>query len=337
MSDATPQLRVGDRERRVVDERLLAAVGDGVLTLHEYDERSALLWQARTRDELDALVSDLPGAAPASPRPGAGGPVRPQRVVAVMSEDRFAGALVPGQDVRGYAVMGKAILDLRREDLPDGTRVKVRSLMGEVEVQVPLGSVVHLSGMSVMGERKVSLDQGDGPVVHVDAVAVMGSVRVTPGDGTVVTSDGRSRVHPSPVAVPQTGHASGHGGELARSRHGRLAHVAGRAKGLLVPAVIVAGIVLAGPDATSIFGNTVERVQPGDRQVQVSVLFGNVEVVVPDGARVDTSGLVAFGNIDCEAACSGSGEVVEVRGFGAFGNVEVSTQSERAADQADDD
>ncbi len=67
MSDTPPPLRVGDRERRAVDERLLEAVGDGVLTLSEYDERSAVLWQARTRDELDSLVADLPGHAPAVP------------------------------------------------------------------------------------------------------------------------------------------------------------------------------------------------------------------------------------------------------------------------------
>ena len=59
MSDTPPPLRVGDRERRAVDEQLQAAVGDGVLTLSEYDERSAVLWQARTRDELDELVADL--------------------------------------------------------------------------------------------------------------------------------------------------------------------------------------------------------------------------------------------------------------------------------------
>ena len=53
MSETPPPLRVGDRERRAVDDQLQAAVGDGVLTLHEYDERSAVLWQARTRDELD--------------------------------------------------------------------------------------------------------------------------------------------------------------------------------------------------------------------------------------------------------------------------------------------
>ena len=175
MSDTPPPLRVGDRERRAVDEQLQAAVGDGVLTLSEYDERSAVLWQARTRDELDELVADLPdAAAPARPPAVTGHASRPRRVVAVMSEDRMSGALSPGQQVQGYALMGKAVVDLRRDDLPRHVEVQVRSVMGEVEVMVPPGSVVHLSGFSVMGERTVAVGPGDGPDVHVDAVAVMG-------------------------------------------------------------------------------------------------------------------------------------------------------------------
>ncbi len=68
MGELTPERRVGDRERRAVDDHLMAAVGDGVLTLAEYDERAEMLWRARTRTELDRLVADLPSTpCPASP------------------------------------------------------------------------------------------------------------------------------------------------------------------------------------------------------------------------------------------------------------------------------
>ncbi len=67
----------------------------------------------------------------------------------MLSEDRLSGAVAPGQEVAAYALMGKAVVDLRREDLPAGVRVQVRPVMGEVEVQVPPGAVVHLSGFSV--------------------------------------------------------------------------------------------------------------------------------------------------------------------------------------------
>jgi len=55
------------------------------------------------------------------------------------------------------------------------------SLMGEIEVLVSPDTTMHLSGASVMGERKVEVVGGTGPVVHLDAVAVMGSVKVTHG------------------------------------------------------------------------------------------------------------------------------------------------------------
>jgi hypothetical protein len=332
MGDAPVDLRVGDRERRAVDEQLQAAVGDGVLTLAEYDERSAALWQTRTRTELDALVRDLPRSVPQTPAPAAGD-LRPQRVVAVMSEDRLFAPVQPGQEVRGWAVMGKAVLDLRREDLPSGTRVRVRSVMGEVEVQVPIGSTVHLSGMTLMGERKVEVSPGAGPQLHVDAYAVMGSVKVTVGDGRVVPADApaaTSALAPQRPAVP------------AHRRSGPVARALRKVAVLAVPVALVGAVVVAGPDSAAVLGSSVERVQPGQDSVRVSTLFGSVAVVVPDDVQVDTGGLVVFGSVSCEQACQGStGDVVEVTAVGGFGSVSVYTQSEyeqeREADRLEDE
>lgn len=319
MGDGPIDLRVGDRERRAVDEQLQAAVGDGVLTLAEYDERSAALWQTRTRTELDELVRDLPDSAPQTPA-AARADVRPQRVVAVMSEDRFFAPVRPGQEVRGWAVMGKAVLDLRREDLPSGTHVRVRAVMGEVEVQVPPGSTVHLSGMTLMGERKVEVHPGPGPQLHVDAYAVMGAVKVTVGDGRVVATGA-----PSSTPAPQRPT------EVERGRPGVLARGLRRIAGLAVPLAIVGAVVVAGPDSTSIFGSSVERVQPGQDSVRVSTLFGSVAVVVPDDVQVDTGGLVVFGSVSCEQACQakdGLHTTAQVTAVGGFGSVSVYTQSE---------
>lgn len=334
MSEATPQVRVGDRERRAVDDRLMAAVGDGVLTLHEYDERSAALWSARTRGELDQLVADLPAEPVAAAARAPHAPVdgsRSRRVVAVMSDDRLSGALTPGQDVRGYALMGRAVIDLRRGDLPDSVQVRVRALMGGVEVLVPAGADVHLSGFSLMGDRTVEVGASDGPSVHVDAVAVMGSVKVSHGDGTIVETGGRTGAVPaprtsSPVVALHPGAAHGSGGRLSRLR--------GRATALLVPAVVLGAVVLAGPDNVSVFADGVEQVAPDDRSVQVSTLFGRTTVVVPDGSRVDTGGLLPFGETTCEGDCAtGEGPEVHVRSFGAFGTVTVVTRSQYAAAQ----
>ena len=323
---------VGDRERRAADEALQAAVGDGVITLSEYDERAALLWQARTRRQVDAVLADLPDAPVAPVRQAGPADTKPRRVVAVMSEDTLHGAVAPGQDVQGWALMGKAVVDLRRTDLPDGTRVQVGALMGEVEVQVPPGTNVHLTGLSVMGDRKVRVAPGNGPHLHVNAQALMGSVNVTVGDGSVVEAGRPAAAAPgravtSRRSLPQ---------RQAGSRVHGLVH---RIKGAGVAGVLglaVVASVASGTDGRAVFGSAIERV--GTEDAAVSVLFGSVQVVVPNGTRVDPTGLVVFGSVDCEQACSGggSGEVIDVRTVGAFGSVEIVTESELAAEQPPD-
>lgn len=320
MSEGIPEVRVGDRERRAVDDELMEAVGDGVLTLAEYEERSAQLWACRTRRELDALVADLPShrRVPARPVASDGAPPAPHRVVAVMSEETMTAPVLPGQEVSGYAVMGTVRLDLRRDDLPAEVRVLARAVMGEVEVLVPHDASVHLTGASVMGERKVEVEGGRGPVVLLDAVAVMGTVKITtrsrrplPG-GTVVRADR---------------------GRLEQHRPGLGKRIAARLGGSLLTLALLggaAGVVASGTDGRAVFGSTVTQVAEGDTEVAVSVLFGSVQVVVPDEARVDTGGLVVFGSTDCEAACDGTGDgpEIDLRALGGFGSVKVLTQGE---------
>jgi len=53
-------IRVGDRERERVARVLRAAVGEGLLTLGEGDERLAAAYGARYRHELGRLTADLP-------------------------------------------------------------------------------------------------------------------------------------------------------------------------------------------------------------------------------------------------------------------------------------
>lgn len=103
-----------------------------------------------------------------------------------------------------------------------------------------------------------------------------------------------------------------------------------------MPVALVGGLVLAGPDGVSVFGSN--TVQVGDDQIdiQVSTLFGSTEVVVPDGVRVDSGGVVIFGSLECKRACAAaSTRVVHVRGVGAFGSVTIKTQSEAKDDSGD--
>ena len=84
--EANPRerLRAADSDRERAIERLRAALDEGRLTLHEFDERLAAAWASRTFADLDRLVEDLPPPVPAdrsqlAPRATPGPPVPPSR------------------------------------------------------------------------------------------------------------------------------------------------------------------------------------------------------------------------------------------------------------------
>jgi hypothetical protein len=59
-AEGSSRIRVSDRERERVARILRAAVGEGLLTLDEGDERQAAAYGARYREELIPLTADLP-------------------------------------------------------------------------------------------------------------------------------------------------------------------------------------------------------------------------------------------------------------------------------------
>lgn len=195
---------------------------------------------------------------------------------------------------------------------------------------------MQLSGLSVLGDRSVKIAGGAGPVIHLDAYAVLGSVTVKHG------KDRKDR----------KGVRGGAGsGEVVRSGPGEIAHPGSagpgrirRAFGAIALAGVLAagavGFAAAGEDRRVVFGSSTVGAEAGD-DVEVSMLFGSMRVVVPDGVQVRTGGTVIFGSVDCEQACRGerTGGAVDVRAIGGFGSVEILTQSEadREADRGDED
>lgn len=55
-----PDVRIGTAEREQALEALSRHLGDGRLTLPEFDERSSVVSSATTRGQLDAVFADLP-------------------------------------------------------------------------------------------------------------------------------------------------------------------------------------------------------------------------------------------------------------------------------------
>lgn len=130
------------------------------------------------------------------------------------------------------------------------------------------------------------------------------------------------------VAVPESGPSKSFGQRLG----GALVAVA--ALGALV---FVGSHVVTAADGAAVFGKREITVAPGQDRVEVGMLFGSVDVVVPEGMRARPAGTVVFGSTDCALACTGTGPEVVVDGTGAFGSVDILRPGEPEHDDDDDD
>jgi hypothetical protein len=75
MAPSSDNLRVGDAEREAVAAELREHYAQGRLSIEDFNERLDAAYAARTRGDLDKLISDLPHAKPAgtplpAPPPG---------------------------------------------------------------------------------------------------------------------------------------------------------------------------------------------------------------------------------------------------------------------------
>jgi class 3 adenylate cyclase len=181
-SSRTPSVRIDDVERNHMVERLRTYCGEGVLTLDEFSDRVALVFEASTRGELDAVVADLP-APRTSPLPEAERRKVSRNVVAILSGARRTGRWRPGEELNAFAFMGGCEIDLRQAEI-DGNMVTINAsaIMGGVDIIVPEGIEVDLDGFAFMGAKESRLRDvprvPGSPVIRVVAFALMGSVVV---------------------------------------------------------------------------------------------------------------------------------------------------------------
>ena len=176
-----PELRVSDADREATVVRLRDAGGEGRLTLEELADRIELADAARTRADLDALTADLPASTGA--HAAAARPVRESRwVVAIMGGADRKGRWRPARRTRGVALMGGVKIDLREAELADEVVITTTAVMGGVEVIVPHGVSVEMSGFAVMGANSGPDDKvpplPGSPVIRVRAFSLMGGVDV---------------------------------------------------------------------------------------------------------------------------------------------------------------
>ncbi len=171
-----------DAERERASDTLRQASVEGRLTLDEFAERVERALAARTRDELQAVTSDLPASRPVS---AVAGPRRPavRFSVAIMSGVERKGFWRVDEQTLAVAVMGGCKLDLRGAAISAPvTVINAYAVMGEVDIVVPFGVEVELGGIAIMGSKELGLTgpppPPGAPVVRINGYALMGSVTV---------------------------------------------------------------------------------------------------------------------------------------------------------------
>ncbi len=174
-----PGVRASDAEREATMERLREAAGAGRLTLEELSDRLGAASEARSREQLAALVGDLPaehGRSFAHPAVADG------RVSSVFGDVCREGEWVVPPRSSWRSVFGDVVLDLRDAHVP-GTDVEIdaSSLFGDVDLLVPEGVVVEVRSRVVFGD--VWQDAGQAapfgaPRIVLTGSTVFGDVRV---------------------------------------------------------------------------------------------------------------------------------------------------------------
>jgi hypothetical protein len=177
MDDASMRVSDDDRDQTVVAlrEHLLA----GRLTLEEFSERVEAALRARVGGELERLKEDLPDVfvpAPGSRR-------KPVRFTAAL----FSHVVRRGRPtLRRRAVaascFGDLDFDLRSVTVSHWqTTVTVLAAFGNVDVYVPEGINVDVSGFGLLGHRRdwgLDADRRDAPTIHIRGLGLAGTIDI---------------------------------------------------------------------------------------------------------------------------------------------------------------
>ncbi|MEV4243076.1 DUF1707 domain-containing protein [Streptosporangium canum] len=180
------EIRAADGDRDQTSAILRNAVGDGRLTMDEFEERLAAVYTAKTYADLELLTGDLPDisqstAMPSSIDYGADAPTSGV-AVGIMSGFKRAGRWRAPRNFTALAFWGGGKIDLR-EAVFTGREMKIRAfaVMGGVEVVVPDDAEVFVTGLGFMGgfgHEASGVGRPGAPRIVVTGFAFWGGVEV---------------------------------------------------------------------------------------------------------------------------------------------------------------
>ncbi|MBB4687281.1 DUF1707 SHOCT-like domain-containing protein [Amycolatopsis jiangsuensis] len=152
----TRDIRVSDDEREHVVGVLQKAIGQGMLTLDEFTERTDQALAARTRGELNTVLADLPGllhpeAAPAQQAAGVPGYAPGQRLElnAKYSSLQRSGPWIVPPAVVVRTKYGSTKLDFTQARVSTPVvQIELDSKWGSVELIIPRDAAVDYNAIT---------------------------------------------------------------------------------------------------------------------------------------------------------------------------------------------
>jgi hypothetical protein len=200
-------MRARDQQAPTADERehvaqaLCLHFAEDNIGMDSLDQRLGGAYSATTFGQLHQVLADLPMLPREKLDPGAAALMAPSQVVpargvimAVMGGVGRKGSWLMPRLLKVFAILGGAGIDLREAKFAPGvTEMDITVFMGGVEVIVPRGVRVEVTGGAVMGGFESDAGDADAldpsqPILRVTGLAIMGGVDVTvrrPGKKTL--------------------------------------------------------------------------------------------------------------------------------------------------------
>lgn len=195
LPEPPPRSRATRTEREETSRVLSDALADGQLTPNEFDERSAVVWNATYSDELTPLLADL---SPAE-QPSAGVPAsryERYRITSSAKGSALSGAVFGGTDLKGpltiarkhtsIAVFGGTEINLCEANfVSEETEIYCMCVFGGITIIVPDDVQVLCDGVGILGGFEqnakgstVAHPAPDAPIVRVRGAAIFGGVEI---------------------------------------------------------------------------------------------------------------------------------------------------------------
>ncbi|MBM7278577.1 DUF1707 domain-containing protein [Gordonia rubripertincta] len=170
-------LRVGNPERERAIALLNDAFASGYLEIVEFEDRSGLVYTAKTRRELRTVLEDLPSAAKLFPEPPAAAPAgpaaEPLHLDADWSEVRRKGVWEVPSSILATASVGTVDLDFTAARFT-GPSTSVQLQVSASTVKLKLGPEhevrhrdLHLSGWSKVKDKAGAPTRPGGAVIEL--------------------------------------------------------------------------------------------------------------------------------------------------------------------------